>query len=86
MITDAFSLEHFVRAVLRGMHNDTVLPSSAGDIRFEPTAELAKLGLTDESPVRYLSAEQSNSSVVIGNSLVLKLIRKLASGVHRNWK
>jgi len=32
--------------------------------------------------VRYLSAEQSNSSVVIGNSLVLKLIRKVASGVH----
>lgn len=32
--------------------------------------------------MRYLAAEQSNSSVVIGNSLVLKLIRKLASGVH----
>ncbi len=29
---------------------------------------------------RCLSAEQSNSSVVVGNSLVLKLIRKVASG------
>jgi maltose alpha-D-glucosyltransferase/alpha-amylase len=82
LITDAFSLEPFIHAVLHGMQNDTVLSSSAGDIRFEPTAELAKLGLTQESPIRYLSAEQSNSSVVIGNSLVLKLIRKLASGVH----
>ena len=43
---------------------------------------LEKLGLGAESEVRYLSAEQSNSSVVIGNSLVLKLIRKVASGVH----
>jgi len=82
LITDAFSLEPFIHAVLHGMQNATVLPSSEGDIRFEPTAELAKLGLTEESPIRYLSAEQSNSSVVIGNSLVLKLIRKLASGVH----
>jgi maltose alpha-D-glucosyltransferase/alpha-amylase len=82
LITDAFSLESFIRAVLQGMQNSTVLPSDGGEIRFEPTAELAKLGLTAESDVRYLSAEQSNSSVVVGNSLVLKLIRKVASGVH----
>jgi maltose alpha-D-glucosyltransferase/alpha-amylase len=82
LITDAFSLENFIRAVLQGMQNNTVLPSDGGEIRFEPTAELAKLGLTAESDVRYLSAEQSNSSVVVGNSLVLKLIRKVASGVH----
>jgi maltose alpha-D-glucosyltransferase/alpha-amylase len=82
LITDAFSLDTFVHAVLQGMQSNTVVPSSAGDICFEPTWELAKLGLTGESEVRYLSAEQSNSSVVIGNSLVLKLIRKIASGVH----
>ena len=82
LITDAFSLDTFVHAVLQGMQSNTVVPSSAGDICFEPTWELAKLGLTGESEVRYLSAEQSNSSVVIGNCLVLKLIRKIASGVH----
>jgi maltose alpha-D-glucosyltransferase/alpha-amylase len=82
LIIDAFSLDTFVRAVLQGIQAQTVLPTSAGEIRFEPTAELAKLGLNDDSEVRYLSAEQSNSSVVIGNSLVLKLIRKVSSGVH----
>jgi maltose alpha-D-glucosyltransferase/alpha-amylase len=82
LITDAFSLDTFVHAVLQGIQAGTVLASSDGDIRFESTAELEKLGLNAESPVRYLSAEQSNSSVVIGNSLVLKLIRKVASGVH----
>ncbi|MGF6090847.1 maltose alpha-D-glucosyltransferase [Pseudomonas sp. 18173] len=82
LITDAFSLETFVHAVLQGIQAGTVLVCSDGDIRFESTAELEKLGLNAESPVRYLSAEQSNSSVVIGNSLVLKLIRKVASGVH----
>ncbi|HEF4760005.1 TPA: maltose alpha-D-glucosyltransferase [Pseudomonas putida] len=82
LITDAFSLESYVRTVLLAIQNSTVLPSDGGEIHFEPTAELAKLGLTAESEVRYLSAEQSNSSVVIGNSLVLKLIRKIAPGVH----
>jgi maltose alpha-D-glucosyltransferase/alpha-amylase len=82
LITDAFSLDTFVHAVLQGIQAGTVLASSDGDIRFESTAELERLGLNAESPVRYLSAEQSNSSVVIGNSMVLKLIRKVASGVH----
>jgi maltose alpha-D-glucosyltransferase/alpha-amylase len=82
LITDAFSLETFVHAVLQGIQAGKVLQTSEGDIRFEATAELEKLGLNAESPVRYLSAEQSNSSVVIGSSLVLKLIRKVASGVH----
>ncbi|MEO6681042.1 MAG: putative maltokinase, partial [Pseudomonas sp.] len=82
LITDAFALENFIRAVVEGMHSNTVLPSDGGEIRFEPTGQLAKLGLSAESEVRYLSAEQSNSSVVVGKSMVLKLIRKIASGVH----
>jgi len=69
LITDAFSLEAFIRAVLQGMQSGTVLESSEGEIRFEATPQLEKLGLGAESEVRYLSAEQSNSSVVIGNSL-----------------
>jgi maltose alpha-D-glucosyltransferase/alpha-amylase len=82
LITDAFSLETYIRAVVQGMQASTVLTSSEGEIRFEPTAQLEKLGLNAESEVRYLSAEQSNSSVVVGKGMVLKLIRKVASGVH----
>ncbi|WLH14630.1 maltose alpha-D-glucosyltransferase [Pseudomonas hefeiensis] len=82
LITDAFSLESFVRAVLQSMQTATVLPCTEGELRFEPTEGLTALNLGDEPEVRYLSAEQSNSSVVVGGSLVLKLIRKVASGVH----
>ncbi|EPM78686.1 alpha-amylase family protein, partial [Pseudomonas syringae pv. actinidiae ICMP 18804] len=52
------------------------------ELRFEQSSQLAPLGLTHESEVRYLSAEQSNSSVVVGSSLVLKLIRKVSAGTH----
>lgn len=82
LITDAFTLETFVRAVIHGMQARTVLHSSDGDLRFEHTEQLAALGLNNESEVRYLSAEQSNSSVVVGSALVLKLIRKVSAGVH----
>ncbi|WP_219273047.1 maltose alpha-D-glucosyltransferase [Pseudomonas sp. Xaverov 83] len=82
LVTDAFSLDTYIRGVIQGLQAKTVLDSTDGEIRFEPTAQLAKLELNDESEVRYLAAEQSNSSVVVGSSLVLKLIRKVSAGVH----
>ncbi|MDB6048521.1 MAG: treS [Pseudomonas sp.] len=81
-ITDAFTLETFIRAVIQGMQASTVLPFNGGELRFEQTPEMTHLGLTSESEVRYLSAEQSNSSVVVGGNLVLKMIRRVAAGTH----
>jgi maltose alpha-D-glucosyltransferase/alpha-amylase len=82
LITDAFTLETFIRAVIHGMQARTTLHSTDGDLRFEGTEQLTALGLGHEPDVRYLSAEQSNSSVVVGGALVLKLIRKVSAGVH----
>jgi maltose alpha-D-glucosyltransferase/alpha-amylase len=82
LITDAFTLEPFIRAVIKGMQDKTALPTDDGELRFQQTSKLAALGLNDESEVRYLSAEQSNSSVVVGNALVLKMIRRVAAGTH----
>jgi len=82
LITDGFVLESFIRAVLAACRDGTRLPCAEGELRFEATAQLAALNLADDAPVRYLSAEQSNSSVVVGGSLVLKLIRRVNPGVH----
>ncbi|MFV3339960.1 maltose alpha-D-glucosyltransferase [Pseudomonas sp. NY15349] len=84
LITDAFVLEPFVRAVLRACEEGMHLPcgNGEGELCFESTQQLADLALNDESSVRYLSAEQSNSSVVVGDHVVLKLIRRVSPGVH----
>lgn len=82
LITDAFTLEPFIRAVIKGMYEEIVLPTNDGELRFQQSSKLAPLGLNDESEVRYLSAEQSNSSVVVGKALVLKMIRRVAAGTH----
>jgi len=81
-ITDGFSLETFVRGLLAAFQEQLRLPGSDGELQFESTPQLAALQLNDESEVRYLSAEQSNSSVVVGGSLVLKLIRRVNGGIH----
>ncbi len=82
LITDAFVLESFIRAVVQGLKNATVLTCDEGQIQFVATPELARLNLAAEPEIRYLSAEQSNSSVVVGGSMVLKMIRKVSGGVH----
>lgn len=82
LITDAFVLEPFIRAVLSNCQARTRLPCGAGEVRFDCTGQLAMLALNENSEVRYLGAEQSNSSVVVGGSLVLKLIRRVNPGIH----
>ena len=84
LITDAFVLEPFIRAVLKACQEGVRLPCGEphGELQFEHTDALASLGLDDDSEVRYLSAEQSNSSVVIGDRVVLKLIRRVNPGIH----
>lgn len=67
LITDAFSLDEAISVPSStACAHQTVLSSSDGEIRFEPTPHLADLPVGDELQVRYLAAEQSNSSVVVG--------------------
>ena len=81
-MTDAFTLESFVHSVLAAMQKGQKVSSSAGTIHFDATTEMAALELNEHSEVRYLNTEQSNSSVVIGGVMVLKVLRQLSSGQH----
>ncbi|VCU70757.1 Trehalose synthase/amylase TreS [Pigmentiphaga humi] len=88
MVTDAFSLPGFAVAVMDSLRQGVELESrSAGDdggtarIRFLPEAGLADVTV-DPSAIDWLSAEQSNSSLVIGNQAVLKIVRRVTAGVH----
>ncbi|WP_313740240.1 maltose alpha-D-glucosyltransferase [Pseudomonas sp.] len=82
LITDAFVLEPFIRQVLRACQDEKRLPLEQGELQFHRTEHLQGFELADDTSVRYLSAEQSNSSVVVGEHLVLKMIRRVNGGVH----
>ncbi len=82
-LTDAFVLDSFAFVILHLMRERAALPADdGGEIRFIPTAALGRLDMGEQPDIRRLSAEQSNSSMVIGDMAVLKVIRHIAAGVH----
>ncbi|MBA3598861.1 MAG: maltose alpha-D-glucosyltransferase [Methylibium sp.] len=82
LLTDAFTLHPFVLRMLALVREGRTLATSDGEIRFLPTSRLDEIDLGPSPEVRYLSAEQSNSSVVLGEQVILKLIRRMQPGIH----
>jgi maltose alpha-D-glucosyltransferase/alpha-amylase len=69
------------RALLEVMREERTVPTAAGSFQGRRTAALDEEGEV-RGPVRILSAEQSNTSIVFGNRLILKVFRKLEAGVN----
>ncbi len=81
-LTDAFAIDALANGVVAGLRNRLRLPIEGGEIRFLPTSRMDGLELAANAEVRRLSAEQSNSSLVIGDRLVMKIVRRVVAGVH----
>ena len=82
LLTDAAATEAFPRAVLAALREARRIMTADGEIRFQPTAALAALDLPAAPEVRAMGGEQSNTSVVIGEAAVLKLLRRIQPGTH----
>jgi maltose alpha-D-glucosyltransferase / alpha-amylase len=79
LLTDGFATPEFIHAVVGALQSGTTLKTDDGEFVFSTTSAFdLEPGMEAEWP----SAEQSNSSVIIGQRAVLKLIRKLTTGVH----
>ncbi|MBV9053842.1 MAG: maltose alpha-D-glucosyltransferase [Hyphomicrobiales bacterium] len=73
----------FGLAAVTAMERGTDLPSSNGGVvRFTGSSALATMGDIDADQVKRLGADQSNSSIVFGESMILKLYRRLQPGIH----
>jgi len=81
-LTDAFTLPGFIQELLTLMKQGSSVKTSAGEIAFRPTDRFNEITISPEDPIRWLSAEQSNSSVIVDHKLMLKLFRRLAPGRH----
>jgi len=81
-LTDAFSLPSFVHELLALLKAGGTVKSTVGEIQFRPTAAFDAVQVHPDDPVRWLSAEQSNSSVIVDHKVMLKLFRWLAPGRH----
>jgi maltose alpha-D-glucosyltransferase/alpha-amylase len=81
-LTDAFAVDALPLTVMRALKTSAVRQLANGEIRFLPTARLAEIDLPREPDIRRLSAEQSNSSLIIGDVAVFKLVRRVFPGIH----
>ncbi len=79
LLTDGFALAGFARSVLSAMHDGRSVPSGDGELRFEATGHF---DVETAAEPEWVAAEQSNSTMIVGRKAVLKLLRKIAPGVH----
>ena len=78
----AASSPEFGIALVDAMKRGAEAPSGDGVIRFRGTRELDPDMELDPADVRRLGAEQSNTSIAFGSRMILKLYRRLQSGIH----
>lgn len=81
-LTDAFSLDALPLGLIRALRARTVLSVSEGEVRCIPTSYLDAIAIPDNPEIRRLSAEQSNSSVIVADQVVIKIIRRVTVGIN----
>jgi len=85
MAVDAFGVPAFAMAVLRKLRAGAEMPlgrGAEGVVHFLPEPGLAELELPEGAELEWFPGEQSNSSVKLGGAAILKLVRRVAPGVH----
>ena len=81
-LTDAFAIDAFPLGVIRALRAGTVVQVQGGEINCRASPLLAQIELPDTPEIRRLSAEQSNSSIIVGQKIILKLIRRVMDGIN----
>lgn len=86
MVTDAFSLKSFSHALLENFRQSRQIavtpPQGTVTLTFLPEPGLAEIDVAPDADVKWFLGEQSNSSMALDGKLMMKLVRKLADGMH----
>ncbi|HSU04232.1 MAG TPA: maltose alpha-D-glucosyltransferase [Acetobacteraceae bacterium] len=82
LLTDGFAVPAFAHAMMTGFAAGRCVPTEDGEIRFEPTDRMGSISIAGDAAINWLSAEQSNSSLIIGDAAMLKIFRRIVGGPH----
>ncbi|MGE4079132.1 MAG: maltose alpha-D-glucosyltransferase, partial [Reyranella sp.] len=83
LLTDAFTLPEFGQQTLCALADGQSIETPEGRIVFEPMAATTDaLRCKADAAVLWLSAEQSNSSLIVDDAVMLKIFRRVAPGAH----
>jgi maltose alpha-D-glucosyltransferase / alpha-amylase len=83
LLTDAFSLPAFARQMLVSLADGARIETPEGQIVFEPAPNKVEvLRRPADASVMWLTAEQSNSSLIVDDAVMLKIFRRISTGEH----
>ncbi|MGP3789691.1 maltose alpha-D-glucosyltransferase [Pseudomonas sp. B392_1p] len=82
LLTDALTLPDFTRQVLHQLRNPKPLIGNGFEIQFLPSSAFAGVQDQPDEEIELVAAEQSNTSVLIGERMMLKLVRRVMPGIH----
>ena len=81
-LLDALQDEEFIIAAVEAVRNDTKIESADSCVEFTPAPALAALPMPEKMAVRMGGQEQSNTSAIIEDTLIVKFYRRVAPGIH----
>lgn len=82
LLYGAAASSSFAVAIIEGMRAGLSVPSESGRLEFSTTSAFDRDVVVEAGEVRRLSAEQSNTSIAIDSKMMLKLLRRLQTGIH----
>jgi maltose alpha-D-glucosyltransferase/alpha-amylase len=83
LLTDAFALPSFALQMLQALASRAEVATDEGRIVFQPMPGNDEvLTARPDAAVSWLSAEQSNSSLMVDDTVMLKIFRRVTPGEH----
>jgi maltose alpha-D-glucosyltransferase/alpha-amylase len=81
-LLDATAEPEFIAALLAKIHASETVGDGGQSIEFRPTKAFAEAPLPEIKTVNAVEREQSNSSVIVDNQSVVKILRRITPGIH----
>ena len=85
-VTEAYTLPSFLFSVLDNLRSDKEVPlamkETRGMLKFQGESGLRQLEWNADTEIEWFHGEQSNTTVLVGPHIMLKLLRHVVPGVH----
>ena len=82
VLLDATAEPEFISALLAKVNAGETVGNDGVHIEFRPTSAFAAEPLPEIKNVAAIAHEQSNSSVIVDNKFVVKILRRITAGTH----
>jgi len=82
VLLDATAERDFIAAMMAKIHAGETVTENGAAIEFRPTTPFTAEPLPAIEHVNPITREQSNSSVIVDNKYVVKVLRRITAGIH----